>query len=230
MLWLSILSVSSVVLVVVCTNPNHVVISAARDNTHHGNTHTHSEDIHSQHDSSFSQANSDQYQSSFSDETVCSQPDGACKIHKIPEYSDSAANQDRFPKSENEVPVSDISSLHDDRTSLQISEREALNQESKGTGNSRTDEEQSHKDSAEITNDLGTSHQYSLLQDVSNKEDDNTSFSFRDKDGTTEGVGDTKGALTVLHQVGDFENFIEKGAVVIVYFYRESKFVTFSVI
>ncbi|XP_071545502.1 thioredoxin domain-containing protein 16-like [Panulirus ornatus] len=206
--------------VVLCTDPNQVVTSAIRDHPHHGNTNIHNEHIHSQHDFSFSQACTDQYQSTISDETVCSQPDRTCEIHKIPKYSDTTANEDRFPRTENEVSVSDIDTLHD-RLSSQIPEWETLDQESKGTGISGTDDEQSQKDPGEITNELGNSFRRTLFQDGSNREEITISVE-EDEECTAEGDGNTEDAVRILHQVGDFENFLEKGAVVIVYFYRES--------
>ncbi|XP_069957053.1 uncharacterized protein [Cherax quadricarinatus] len=74
-------------------------------------------------------------------------------------------------------------------------------------------------DSTKNTNEIYSNNQPLLIQDE-NAAEDAGDITLKDKDGTTREAKERKDALRTLHQEGEFEDFIEKGPVVIVYFYK----------
>nr|XP_045593973.1 uncharacterized protein LOC123755401 [Procambarus clarkii] len=216
-LWLWIVSIHAGLVAVRCGDPNSI---STAENTHgqSGNDPAHHQHSHFSHEHIVSQAGTSHIHphTSCSEKNDCSSMDrerGPVEVYKQPAVP---TDHKRLVAAKKLVSFSEKSMILGVGTASQTSGHEGLFNEW------LVDDKKGYMDSTESITEYHSNNQQTLIQDES--ADDMYKHSELDEDHdewATNEAEDTRSAVRILRRGGDFEEFIEKGPIVIVYFYKD---------
>lgn len=224
-LWLWIVSIHAGLVAVRCGDPNSI---STAENTHgqSGNDPAHHQHSHFSHEHIVSQAGTSHIHphTSCSEKNDCSSMDrerGPVEVYKQPAVP---TDHKRLVAAKKLVSFSEKSMILGVGTASQTSGHEGLFNEW------LVDDKKGYMDSTESITEYHSNNQQTLIQDES--ADDMYKHSELDEDHdewATNEAEDTRSAVRILRRGGDFEEFIEKGPIVIVYFYKDGKIILYTV-